>query len=282
MNDPTLSPFSAPPPRYLVESDSSDEEGHGEYPGIGPSSSRQAPSEPIISIDLVVGPEEGLNAVLAVGQAGRYIVKKAGLTQVILRLKVDKTEVGRGYYIEGKEGKEVVVVFDTEGDKEWSFAAGEKLLHAIKAKSWTLVTTYAPQLYIHSSSSSSETDDPPIRCLVQQGRGSLPDTTEPYRSPNYVTGVVAAIVSLAAHPASPLEPSTPIQTLLLPLPLSSLPRQSLQSALSPSLPALSSRIAASNTQWTEDNDEAFTSFGQGRIVNNGRSARTEDGAGMYM
>lgn len=239
MNDP-LSPLTSQPPRYLLESDSSDEEGQGQYP-LAESSSRKSkvtPKIPVVDIryprsqgkDEEEGKEKEV-VIIGVGQAGRYLARRAGITgntEVELEISVDGLVIGRGYGTD--EG--MLVVVEDEG-VEGLFEVSEMMLKSIKAKAWfvfglcfllifgcvhvklterdfrLVVTTYLPSMYIpdFSSENPQSYDDAPIRYLSSEPTANgapSADGGAVYESPNYVTGLPAALLSLVR--------SSPVQT----------------------------------------------------------------------
>jgi hypothetical protein len=122
MNDPG-SAISAPPPRYLLESDSSDEEGQGEYAA---SSSRRAAarSKPSISTKIVWvsggNKGDGNEVVIGLGQAGRYLRRKVGGgSEVVVRVLMGDGEVGSGLIVDGVL---VLGMEDAEGETAWKLA----------------------------------------------------------------------------------------------------------------------------------------------------------------
>ncbi len=130
MNDP-LSSLQAPPPRYLLESDSSDEEGQGAYPSTSRKSSRPAPTYDIsVNFDDDVDNLECL--VIGVGQAGRYFAQVVGVGKRIGELKNGDEAVGLAYK---KEGFSIMVVEESHSG-EAAFAFADKLIQSVKARSW--------------------------------------------------------------------------------------------------------------------------------------------------
>jgi hypothetical protein len=132
MND-ILSPLDAPPPRYLMESDSSDEEGGGQYPG---SSSRL--KQPTRARNVAVtcnGGGEYENAVVGVGQAGRYLSGLGGLArEEAVEVLEDGKTIGRGW------GYEAGILIDVEdGDVGTGWKVASTLLKEVKAKKWYAV-----------------------------------------------------------------------------------------------------------------------------------------------
>jgi len=129
MNDP--SSIQAPPPRYLLESDSSDEEGQGAYP----SSSRrlrQGTTKQIVSIHLddYAGDVESL--VVGVGQAGRYLARLLRANNVIGQVTTNDDIVGKAYRVE--EG--ILMVMEECERPEGVFEVADEMLQSIKPRSW--------------------------------------------------------------------------------------------------------------------------------------------------
>jgi hypothetical protein len=128
MEDP-LSPLTAPPPRYLVESDSSDEEGQGQYPG---SSSRR--TKPVETHHLVLNvsvSEEYDNALIGVGQAGKYLARLHGESESGLCLECSGKVIGRGRIA----GRDLLVGVE-EVDAGLSWEVARKMISGIKPRRW--------------------------------------------------------------------------------------------------------------------------------------------------
>ncbi|WVF73039.1 hypothetical protein IAT40_007857 [Kwoniella sp. CBS 6097] len=317
MNDP-LSPLVAPPPRYLLESDSSDEEGQGEYPHPdhqhqhqqqGSSRNRPKPKLRIkrdIALDVAdAAVDEDGQVFIGMSQAGRYLKKITGTgtssnsgsaNQVQGEIKVDDVVIGSIWAI----GKAVRVVSldesDLSGEEVWEIV--RLLKEKIKAKKWTVLTSYVPSMYIPSSTESVDhiRHEPPIRVFSSSHDSSRDDTssnakiTYTFDAPNYLTGVAAGLVSLAAHPTS----SFPQPNIfILPLPLSSLSIPALTQSIS-SITGSSTlvdiikeaagiptgRSRRSSSRWTEDDDEPFSAFGMGKVKGSKRGVG--EAASMYM
>ncbi|WVQ84310.1 hypothetical protein IAT38_006462 [Cryptococcus sp. DSM 104549] len=268
-----LSPLTAPPPRYLLESDSSDEEGQGAYPGA-PSRPKLHLASPSISFRSSLSSDLP-HVLLAIGQAGKYILKHVGSNgEVVGEVQVEGKTAGRVV----KAGEEVVLVLDeNEVPNEAAWGVVEKITEGLKARSWTVLTTYVPSMYIPSTTerASRIRSDPPVRYLSSSSETKLLGA-EKYEAPNYLTGVAAALVSLAAHPASP---STSTTTLLLPLPLSSLPTSIVGTALTSSSPQIASRISSQRGRWSEDDDEPWSAPGMGKVRGVGKGVG--EAVGMY-
>lgn len=136
MNDP-ISPLTAKPPRYLLESDSSDEEGQGAYA----SSSRTKPpvAQPTISWDPSDGDAHGQEVdevVIGVGQAGKYIAKKAGLAGngdlgLVLHGARGKRVVARAWR---SESGWIASAEEAQGEQAWTVA--QALTARLKTKRW--------------------------------------------------------------------------------------------------------------------------------------------------
>jgi hypothetical protein len=134
MLDP-LSPHDLPPPRYLLESDSSDEEGQGYYPHQA-SSSRQLVERRSVDLTIKATLQDFESAIIGIGQAGRYLARKAGVTGVqggsqgtVLEVRAGEEVVGKGYEL----GKELLLVLD---DDEGGMDIADKLLGQLRARSW--------------------------------------------------------------------------------------------------------------------------------------------------
>ena len=139
MNDP-LSPFNVPPPRYLLESDSSDEEGQGIY-GAGSSKPRRPAVSPSITVEHAVQADSGeagevREVVLGVGQAGKYLLRKflasSGTPALVVRL--DSTVVGRGY----KVGGALVLSVDAKLEDGTLHDLARKLLEQYPSATWSV------------------------------------------------------------------------------------------------------------------------------------------------
>jgi hypothetical protein len=130
MNDP-LSSLHAPPPRYLLESDSSDEEGQGAYP----ETSRRPPRPTASlnpSIELNLNFSEVKCAVVGVGQAGLYLIRKAGAHRAVGDITTERGLVGRLYAMD-----EGVMVFMEEGESNEGISeVAVTLMNSLKARSW--------------------------------------------------------------------------------------------------------------------------------------------------
>lgn len=166
MNDPSSS-INAAPPRYLLESDSSDEEGQGGYPGPNPeyglssraraqaqaqASASKGASGPRISLARLQGiSKDGSSykeAIVAVGQAGRYVVRKLGLKvkgsqgqgvsgTVVLPTATGDERVGEVYELGQGEGRGKVLLLcveEQEGERAWAVVKG--LQGSVEAEKW--------------------------------------------------------------------------------------------------------------------------------------------------
>lgn len=169
----------------------------------------------------------------------------------------------------------------------------------------TILTTYLPSTYIPSERDTRfHRSDPPVRAIRPPGSsGVSADNLGEWASPNYLTGVAAAIFSLvrwhrivvgAYEPSRPhdesvlhrhdymtnaqaAQPSTlqlslaHLTTLLLPLPLSSLSNSAYRSALDLASSVLAGAGAATataaaaggKTRWDETDDEPYVAPGMG-------------------
>ena len=130
MND-ALSPLRAPPPRYLLESDSSDEEGQGAYPSSSRKPARIAPSH-TVQINLNSKTSEFALALVAMGQVGRYVIRKGGAGKVVGEVRTGDEVIGRFYEADGG----IVVVMEERDGGEATFAIAGRLLRTIRARSW--------------------------------------------------------------------------------------------------------------------------------------------------
>lgn len=141
MNDPLFA-SQAPPPRYLLESDSSDEEGQGEYPYRTPTSSSSrsriaAPEpEPIIEISWESGEKtvsEASNVLIGIGQSGRYIARKLGRSKEKAALRIGRgaEQVGKGWILQKSL---LVQIEEADGGAAWAIA--NALLSHIQADKW--------------------------------------------------------------------------------------------------------------------------------------------------
>ena len=179
-----------------------------------------------------------------------------------------------------------------------------------------IASSYLPAIYIPSLSEKADGSLMPIR-YIQLHASSTTDLDEaglkPFSSPNFITGLAAAIGSevsvsdnifsepvsrstsvvgrpltldQAVHPSSAVGPSTPMTILQLPLPLSSISNKSVSSAmaiLSPHLgDQLTSQTKSPTARWTEDDDEPFSAPGMGGNKRTSGAALKEDISGMYM
>ncbi|OCF38164.1 hypothetical protein I316_00388 [Kwoniella heveanensis BCC8398] len=286
MNDP-LSPLVVPPPRYLLESDSSDEEGQGEYPHPHPeqSSSRRQPPRPKIRVKRSIAfidaraaagsasafasasastEDEREEVVIGLNQVGRYLLKITGSqgSQAQGEIKVDADVIGSTRTL--TEGATLVSLdeSDLSGEEPWDIV--RLLKDKIKAKRWTVLTSHVPSMYIpspgESSSHGRHRGEPPIRVFSTGSSSKIGDNdgtgVYTFDAPNYLTGVAAGLVSLSAHPTA----SSPQPTvLILPLPLSSIPIPTVTQALTSSAPSTTvSAIVDSITK------QASVTAGQGR------------------
>ncbi|WVR00220.1 hypothetical protein IAU59_007362 [Kwoniella sp. CBS 9459] len=321
MNDP-LSPLVAPPPRYLLESDSSDEEGQGEYPHLEHGSSRPRPkvrTRRHITLDVNARSGEGSagedeEVFVGLGQVGRYLSKITGTTSagsrgsssgsqsdVYGQIKVDDDVIGRimiiGNDTGSGSGSKLVSLeeSDLSGEEVWEVV--KLLKEKIRAKNWSVLTSYVPSMYIPSPSESTvsgtQHTEPPIRVFPSSSSSSEIErsglsgqVTYSFDAPNYLTGVAAAFVSLSTHPSSSF-PSP--RTLILPLPLSSIPITTLAEALPSSvlgetLKGIASQArgkssSLASSRWTEDDDEPFSAYGMGKVK--GVKRGVGEAASMY-
>lgn len=148
MDDP-LSSLHDRPPRYLLESDSSDEEGQGIYPGAGPSRTKPKIALPEQDISVSMNWSKSTRSdiqsvVLGVGQTGKYLMRKTGLEvrgkgristgdKGDLQILMGGREVGRGYVRDGS-----LLLAMTEGLDEQSglYRLAEGLIKELSTTSW--------------------------------------------------------------------------------------------------------------------------------------------------
>ncbi|ORX40648.1 hypothetical protein BD324DRAFT_611632 [Kockovaella imperatae] len=283
MNDP-LSPLTVPPPRYLLESDSSDEEGQGSY--LASRLKTASASVPSFSIQWADAESSFDTVVVSTGQAGKYIARKAGASSPCLTMLMDSEVMGHGY----RCAQDLIIVLDDEIDEaQPAVWEGANALLGVQANKWIIAAAYLPSIYI-TDESESPYKFHPIRYLHIRGPDPQLDKSGARRlsPPNFVTGLPASISSIASHPSSPLPLSSPVTTLLLPLPLSSIPSDHFNAsiaAISSSLgKSLTSHAKASGSRWTEEHDEQFSAPGMGgkRKWRDNKQAAREDISVMYM
>lgn len=140
MND-HLAALNAPPPRYLLESDSSDEEGQGAYPGSSTPKPKISIDTPPVEVSVIrgTGNEEVRDLVLALGQAGKYLKKHLGVSgSAVGQEEVGKVVVGGRQAGQGWKVGEGLVFSVNEAnlphEAVWEIA--QKLLANVKAQSW--------------------------------------------------------------------------------------------------------------------------------------------------
>jgi hypothetical protein len=137
MNDPVSSALQAPPPRYLLESDSSDEEGQGEYAASSSRRTKRPAVTPNITGEWVDTAKAGVKEVIiGLGQAGRYLrrkigTKKGGQIKPAVRVLAGQEELGLGTV---HDGVLVLALDDAEGEESWSIA--RELCKIIKGDKW--------------------------------------------------------------------------------------------------------------------------------------------------
>ena len=152
MNDPS-SAFNAPPPRYLLESDSSDEEGQGGYPGASGSNGRlsgkrAAPPAELARVEAWTSGRAVAEVIIGVGQAGRFSQRKFGLTGTNgARIMLGENKVGE---VIEKGGVAVISVEEQDGEQAWGLVRG--LIEVVRADKW-YVPFVAP-LILHIQGSS--------------------------------------------------------------------------------------------------------------------------------
>ncbi|OXH27123.1 hypothetical protein J008_04846 [Cryptococcus neoformans] len=278
MND-HLAALNAPPPRYILESDSSDEEGQGAYPGSSTPKPKISIDTPPVEVSVIrgTGNEEVRDLILALGQAGKYLKKHLGVSgSAVGQEEVGKVVVGGRQAGQGWKVGEGLVFSVNEAnlphEAVWEIA--QKLLANVKAQSWTIITTYVPAMYIASKTIGYRTrSDPPIRYL-SQGEVKV-EGAETYETPNYLTGLAGAITSLSAHPSFTIQPTT----LILPLPLSALPLSHLSATLARISPSIASALNGKKSKWTEEDDEPYSAPGMGKV--RGLARGVGEAVGMY-
>ncbi|WVQ72647.1 hypothetical protein IAR50_002206 [Cryptococcus sp. DSM 104548] len=278
MNDP-LSTLSAPPPRYLLESDSSDEEGQGTYPGSAPPSRAKTQLEqPSVTVVPPPGQSQETTlegAVVAIGQAGKFLLKHLPAptgSDGVIKIGDEKIGVIRAY------GKEVVVLVD-DGDlsHESVWAIAKKLVEVVDSPQWTTISSYVPAMYIAKAKSSHL--DPPVRFISSSSSKELQvQGAERYEPPNYTTGLAGALLTLSALPTTPLQSTT---SILLPLPLSRLAISQLSTPLASSSSSIASLLRGKRSQWTDDDDEPYSAPGMGRVRGARHGHVAGEGVGMY-
>lgn len=132
MIDP-LSPLTAPPPRYLLESDSSDEEGQGVYGGHHASRTSPAPGPRVQVLPLGDDPLPAVDSVVVgVGQAGKYLLRRAGARQAVLEVELDGHRLGAAFVVPG--GLFIGLHDADKGDA--AFSVVQELTTLVKAKNW--------------------------------------------------------------------------------------------------------------------------------------------------
>jgi hypothetical protein len=129
MNDPVAS-YNAPPPRYLLESDSEDEEGQGIYGAVERKPTiRLEPRQVTVS-----GQSTAQNhdvAIVAIGQAGKYLKRKLGMGQRTMSVHIGDEQVGRGTAI----GPSSFWHTEEIGNADvWPVA--EAMMRNVRTKSW--------------------------------------------------------------------------------------------------------------------------------------------------
>ncbi|WVO12538.1 hypothetical protein L204_100138 [Cryptococcus depauperatus] len=281
MNDPLFS-LAAPPPRYRLESDASDEEGEGIYPG-GCLAGREKARRRIVSVRLDVGGGDAgggrHHVVVGVGQAGRYLVKHMRRVDRVGDVTVDGREMGWVYRLGAVDGCLVVWV-DVDGlDHGSVWRVAEEMVRVVQPGSLTMVTAYPPSMVITSDAVRGE---PPIRYLSARRVSGV----AAWEAPNYVSGLAGALMSLSVRAVECRTVSA--ATLLLPLPLSSLSWSSVVTALVDAglADGLAALAGPSVGRWTESDDERYSAPGMGRVhrvdgLEHGDGLERGDAAGMY-
>ncbi|WWC71948.1 uncharacterized protein I206_105907 [Kwoniella pini CBS 10737] len=263
MNDP-LSSLTAPPPRYLLESDSSDEEGQGNYPNYNEGESSKPKirlnNDLQVSIDGIDGQE--LNEVITgIGQSGKCTTRLTH-AQRIGNVKIGQKITGH-VYRSRSEKISIISLEESDLNHEEIWELIKALIEKVKAKKWIIITSYVPSMYIPSSLEQSERNTQPPTRILSTSSAEIIDGIRGFDAPNYLTGIAGGIVSLASHPStsSILQP----KTILLPLPLSSLSSSQMSSALQAVSSSLSDDLGQAGRPWTEDDDEPYAAPGMGRV-----------------
>ena len=145
----------------------------------------------------------------------------------------------------------------------------------------SVLSTYLPSMYIPSA--NERPVEGAIRYLSTNSSTPLSSLVPKLSSPNYATGLSAALATLATHPAS----ARLLNLLTLPLPLSSIPKSDINAVLSSVAPSLTSRLENSaksaSSRWDETHDEPFSGPGMGhRKKTTKHELAKEDFSGMYM
>lgn len=136
MEDP-LSAVHDRPHRYLLESDSSDEEGQGLYTVTesGPSKSKSN-SNPLSSGDIeITGSWESYDeVVLGAGQAGRYLAKSFGVAvkKGDVEINAGGTVLGSGWTV----GKRLLLSLDEGGLEQSLHSISQALVNKAGGKPW--------------------------------------------------------------------------------------------------------------------------------------------------
>lgn len=132
MLDPT-STVSAPPPRYLLESDSSDEEGQGQYGAEGVRAPKLRVSAPEVSLRPLgefKPPLQVSSAIVGVGQAGSYLLRSTGgRSKPAFSIEADGERLGTAVRLEDGE-----LLFAVKDGKDWDVM--HKLLDHVQAEKW--------------------------------------------------------------------------------------------------------------------------------------------------
>ncbi|TXT05940.1 hypothetical protein VHUM_03701 [Vanrija humicola] len=190
MLDPIAS-LKAPPPRYQLESDSSDEEGQGAYPASSAAAARR-PAAPAAEVSLAGLPGAAkltaTSAVVAIGQAGAYLLRRASSASPALAVHVGPARKGTVFALGGDAA--LLALEDVDGDA--AHALVDAVISAIGASSWTLVSSYVPAMYIPAAGERRALD-PPVRYLSSAALNA--PELRPYDAPNYVTGLAGAFLS---------------------------------------------------------------------------------------
>lgn len=118
-----------PPPRYQIESDSSDEEGHGVYPSSGAGAKPTAEYNITITAKQV---SEPACVVVGIGQAGRYFMRRVR-GERIMDIVVDGNPEGAAMWVEG-----AVFVLLVEVDAAVAFEVARRVTAALGAKQWSV------------------------------------------------------------------------------------------------------------------------------------------------
>jgi hypothetical protein len=130
MNDPATS-LNVPPPRYLLESDSEDEEGEGLYGG-GIAQRPKINVQPLaVSVRWTDEARVYGHVTVAVGQASRYLKRKLGVSYGVLTIDRAGDPIGEGIEVEDAL---VISIKEEESEGVWELARA--IRQAVQADIW--------------------------------------------------------------------------------------------------------------------------------------------------